>query len=89
MQQNTVEQYGPFPKDKDALTAWCRLLQSWYRVEVLGHECGPWRRETQPVGSSLVDGKTTGANFISEMASRPRKYLDFKPPEVAYYICAG
>jgi hypothetical protein len=68
MQQGLAKQYGPLPKDKDAFTARCRLLQSWYRVEMLGQECGPWRRGAQPVGSSLVDGESTGANFISETA---------------------
>jgi len=66
---NNQEQYGPFPKDPDPLTRRCRLLQGWYRVEVLGiAECGPWRRGGRPVGSSLRHGEQTGANFISSTA---------------------
>ena len=63
------ERYGPLPKDANPLRRRCRLLQSWYRVEVLGiTECGSWRRGGGPVGSSLRDGERSGANFISPTA---------------------
>lgn len=66
---NALEQYGPLPKDADPLKRKCRLLQSWYRVEVLGQtECGPWRRGARAVGSMLVDGERTGSNFLSPVA---------------------
>lgn len=66
---NQQDRYGPLPQDRDAWTRKCRLLQSWYRVEVLGIEvCGPWRVGGDLVGSTLIDGETTGANFISEQA---------------------
>lgn len=61
-----MARYGYQPHDSDPLTRRCRLLQSWYRVEVAKQaECGPWRKGAQCVGSSLVDGRGTGANFIS------------------------
>ena len=66
---NLTEQYGPLPHDPDPLTRKCRLLQSWYRVEKLGEpDCGPWRRGGRPVGSTLVNGERTGANFLSPAA---------------------
>jgi hypothetical protein len=44
-------------------------LQSWYRVEVLGQkECGPWRKGGRRVGSTLVGGEGSGANFLSPTA---------------------
>lgn len=62
-------QYGYQPRDSSPLTRRCRLLQSWYRVEVARqNECGPWRAGASVVGSSLVDGHITGANFISPAA---------------------
>ncbi len=64
-----VVRYGSQPNDASALTRKCRLLQSWYRVEVAGQtECGPWRVGASPVGSSLVGGEVSGANFISPAA---------------------
>jgi len=61
--------YGPLPHDAHLFTRRCRLLQSWYRVEVLKIiECGPWRPTGRPVGSSLVGGEVSGANFISPEA---------------------
>ena len=64
-----VDKYGPLPTDADSLTRRCRLLQSWYRVEVLGlSECGPFRVGGRLVGSSLVGGEASGKNFISEVA---------------------
>jgi hypothetical protein len=61
--------YGPLPQDPHPKTRRYRLLQSWYRVEVLGiPECGPWRKGEQAVGSSLVHGEATGANFLSPAA---------------------
>ena len=64
-----ADRYGPF-SDRDApFTRRCRLLQSWYRVEVLGiSECGPWQKGARPVGSSLVDGDVTGANLLTPEA---------------------
>ena len=63
------KRYGPHPNDRDALTRKCRLLQSWYRVEVLKEErCGPWCKGGRCVGNVLVDGEQTGANFISPAA---------------------
>jgi hypothetical protein len=66
---NINDRYGPLPHDPDEVTRRCRLLQSWYRVEVLKIEkCGPWRLGENLVGSSLVDGEVSGANFISPEA---------------------
>lgn len=63
---NNNDRYGPLPRDPDPLTRRCRLLQSWYRVEVLKiAKCGPWRHGDRSVGSSIVDGEMSGANFIS------------------------
>ena len=62
-------QYGYQPRDPSRFTRRCRLLQSWYRVEVARQsECGPWRPGASAVGSSLADGQVTGANFISPIA---------------------
>jgi hypothetical protein len=64
-----VDKYGPLPTDGDSLTRRCRLLQSWYRVEVLGlSECGPWCVGKTLVGNCLVGGEASGKNFISEAA---------------------
>ncbi len=66
---NNNEKYGPLPRDSDPFTRRCRFLQSWYRVEVLKiPECGPWRPGGRRVGSSLIDGEASGANFISPAA---------------------
>ncbi len=66
---NAKARYGPLPCDAHPFTRKCRLLQSWYRVEVLGQaECGPWRKGAQRVGSMLVGGETSGANFLSPSA---------------------
>jgi hypothetical protein len=65
----TPDRYGPLPKDANRFKRRCRLLQSWYRVEILKiAQCGPWRPGGQVVGSSLVDGEVSGANFISPEA---------------------
>ncbi len=61
--------YGPQADDDSVFRRRCRLLQSWYRVEVLRERrCGPWRKGGRIVGSSLVDGETTGANFLTPTA---------------------
>jgi hypothetical protein len=66
---NANDRYGPLPHDAHAFTRRCRLLQSWYRVEVLKiTECGPWRPTGRLVGSSLVGGEISGKNFISPEA---------------------
>lgn len=60
------EQYGSQSSTDNLFTKHCRLLQSWYRVEVLKQASyGPWRVGGRPVGSVLVDGEQTGANFIT------------------------
>ena len=66
---NAIECYGPQYKGDNDLTRRCRLLQSWYRVEVLGQEeCGPWSAGRRVVGNVVVDGERTGANFLSPAA---------------------
>lgn len=68
-EHDPLARYGHQPHDPSSLTRKCRLLQSWYRVEVAKQsECGPWRAGTAPVGSSLVAGESSGANFISPAA---------------------
>lgn len=63
------DRYGPLPHDANSLTRRCRLLQGWYRVEVLHiPQCGPWRLAGRLVGSSLVGGEISGKNFISPEA---------------------
>ena len=65
----SIERYGPQPRDPSPLRRKCRLLQSWYRVEVLGEaDCGPWRKGGRKVGSTLLDGNRSGANFLSPAA---------------------
>jgi len=62
--------YGPQCKSDSELTQRYRLLQSWYRVEVLKHrECGLHRPGGRRVGSALVNGEATGANFLSLAAT--------------------
>jgi len=66
---NDIERYGPQNDGDTSLTRRCRLLQSWYRVEVLGQsECGPFRVGGRRVGNVLVGGEETGANFLSQAA---------------------
>jgi hypothetical protein len=61
---------GPQSKSDNAMTAKYRLLQSKYRAEVLGEECGvgPTRNRTTRYGNMLANGEETGSNFISEAA---------------------
>ncbi len=66
---DTEERYGPLPDSDSRFKRRCRLLQSWYRVEILKlDECGPWQPGRSLVGSSLVDGEVSGANFLSPEA---------------------
>ena len=66
---NPTDRYGPLPNDVNPLKRKCRLLQAWYRVDKLNEtNCGPWRKGGRPVGSTLVDGERTGANFLSPAA---------------------
>jgi hypothetical protein len=66
---NVHEKYGPIPPDRDAFKRQCRLLQCWYRVEVLKiKECGPWQPNANCVGSSLLNAESSGANFMSRAA---------------------
>lgn len=66
---NIEQRYGPQVKSDGPFTRKCRLLQSWYRIEVARQaECGPHERGGRLVGSSLVNGEQTGANFISPAA---------------------
>lgn len=46
----------------------CRLLQSWYRYEVLKEECGygPSNGSTLTYGNMLKDGVLTGSNFLTQ-----------------------
>ena len=61
--------YGPQPNERDPFKRKCRLLQSWYRVEKLKQQdCGPWQPGGLQVGSSLVNGEQSRANFISPAA---------------------
>ncbi len=66
---NEVEiaaRYGPQAHDASPFTRKYRLLQSWYRVEVLKEErYGLHEPGGRPVGSAVVNGEATGANFLS------------------------
>jgi hypothetical protein len=68
--KNEMEnRYGPQPNDASPFMRKCRLLQSWYRVEVLREPaCGPWRPGGRIVGSTLVNGETSGSNFLGAAA---------------------
>lgn len=67
--QEIMQKYGPQPKSDSTFTRRCRLLQSWYRVEVKKElQCGAWRKGDSRVGSALVNGRESGANFITKEA---------------------
>lgn len=59
---------GPQPRGDAPSVKIYRRHQSWYRAAILQVQCGPWRKGGRTVGSSLVDGHTTGKNFISDAA---------------------
>lgn len=61
---------GPQSPSDNAFTARCRLHQSRYRAEVLNEPfgCGPTKGSEIPYGNMLIDGETTGSNFISSAA---------------------
>ncbi len=61
--------FGPQCKSDSPFMRRCRLLQSWYRIEIQKQkDCGPWNKSGRCVGNALVDGRTTGANFITRQA---------------------
>lgn len=63
------ERYGPQYKGDSKFARRCRLLQSWYRVEVMKQtQFGAAVQGGSRVGSVLVDGEATGANFVSAQA---------------------
>lgn len=60
--------YGPISPSDNAFTAKSRFLQSWYRVNVLNQTdfgFGPEEFSKIKYGNILVNGKTTGTNFLS------------------------
>lgn len=60
---------GPMPTSDTRFKRRARMLQAWYRVAVARQlDCGPWSPGEQIVGSSLVDGRSSKANFISQVA---------------------
>lgn len=66
---DNINRYGPQKTSDAAFTKKARLLQSWYRVEIAKQKhCGPWQKNRDCVGSTLVDGESTGANYISPKA---------------------
>lgn len=60
-------EWGPqFDKD-DVFTSKCRLLQSWYRYNVLSqieYGFGPEKNGPNKFGNFLVNGENTGKNFL-------------------------
>jgi len=60
--------YGPISSSDNAFTAKSRFLQSWYRVNVLHQNnfgFGPEEFSKTKYGNILVNGNTTGLNFLS------------------------
>ncbi|OGQ79471.1 MAG: hypothetical protein A2289_23845 [Deltaproteobacteria bacterium RIFOXYA12_FULL_58_15] len=61
------DRYGPQVSGETGLKRLCRLQQSWYRVERLGEtKCGPYDPGKCVVGSALVNGRTSGKNFLNQ-----------------------
>lgn len=61
---------GNLPKSDDAFTARYRLHQAQYRAKVLKEPqgFGPTNKSKNKYGNYLVNGETTGSNFISSIA---------------------
>lgn len=60
--------YGPICSSDNIITAKSRFLQSWYRVNVLDQKdfgFGPEEFSKTKYGNILVNGQTTGMNFLS------------------------
>jgi hypothetical protein len=57
-------------KSDNKFTAKCRALQSKYRKEVLKEPCGkgPYKNSESEFGNMLINGETTGSNFLSKAA---------------------
>jgi len=63
-------QIGPQSKSDNKFTAKCRLLQSEYRANILKepYGVGPTKNSKKKYGNMLVNGETTGSNFITKTA---------------------
>jgi len=63
-------QTGPQSKSDNKFTAKCRLLQSEYRAKILKepYGVGPTKNSKKKYGNMLVNGETTGSNFITKTA---------------------
>lgn len=62
------ERFGPQFKDASPFIRKARLLQSWYRTEVLKQKqfgFGPDRNSKNKYGNVLVNGELTGKNFLT------------------------
>lgn len=62
------ERFGPQPKDEPPFKQKARLLQSWYRTDVLKQKefgFGPEKNSKEKYGNFLVKGEVTGLNFLN------------------------
>lgn len=79
---NSIE-FGPDCASDSAFARRCRRLQSTYRARVLNepHGVGPGPNG-QPYGNMLINGETTGSNFVSKAA-----FLYAKQRALDKHIC--
>ncbi len=68
MKVDIPERFGPQYKPDSPFMRKARLLQSWYRTDVLKQKqfgFGPEKNSKGKYGNILVNGETTGSNFLS------------------------